>query len=173
MRPIVFYTSKLKPFGLPHNPSTCSESPDEPQLLSKCGIGRGTKMVPSLFLFASITTSNGRAAAMDRMAIVRRHCPSLFSINTSEVAVLGNGAFALSVDVTGLQTLNDTWSGSTGTTDYCRCSPHADVQFPLMTSSDWAWHSSMPPGARGTKADPFAAPQEGLSHFYGKCINFL
>ena len=123
-------------------------------------------MIASLFLFAIRKALNGRFSALDRMAIVRRHCPSLYSINTSEVAVLGNGAFALSVDVTGLQTLNDTWSGSKGETDYCRCPPHADVQFPLMTSSDWAWHSSMPPGLRGSRADPFAPPQEGLYHFF-------
>ena len=59
-------------------------------------------MIASLFLFAIRKALNGRFSALDRMAIVRRHCPSLYSINTSEVAVLGNGAFALSVDVTGL-----------------------------------------------------------------------
>ena len=56
----------------------------------------------SLFLFAIIKALNDHFSTLDHMTIVRRHCPSLYSINTSEVAVLGNGAFALSVDVTGL-----------------------------------------------------------------------
>ena len=98
---------------------------------------------------------------MDRETIVSRHRPSLTSINTSEVAVLGNGAFALSIDVTGLQTLNRTFSGvPNASSPYrCRCPAHADVFFPLMTGSDWGWHSFKPPGPPGSRADPFAPPQ--------------
>ena len=102
---------------------------------------------------------------LDRHAIVTRHSPSLHRINTSEVAVLGNGAFALSIDVTGLQTLNHTFSGTPNTSSpfRCRCPAHADVAFPLMTGSDWGWHSFKPPSSSTvhSKADPFAPPQPG------------
>ena len=98
---------------------------------------------------------------LDRRRIVCRNNPTLTSINTSEVTVLGNGAFALSIDVTGLQSLNDTFSGVTNTSSpfSCKCPAHADVFFPLMTGSDWGWHSFKPPGPPGSKADPFAPPQ--------------
>lgn len=118
-------------------------------------------------LSLAVATFAAAAAAppppLDRRGIVGRHCPSLSSINTSEVAVLGNGAFALAIDVTGLQTLNDTFSGVTNTSNpyRCRCPAHAEVYFPLMTGADWGWHSFKPPGAAGSKADPFAPPQYG------------
>ena len=100
-------------------------------------------------------------AAIDRHAVVSRHNPSLGRVNTSEVAVLGNGAFALGIDVTGLQTLNRTFSGVPNASSpfRCMCPAHADVFFPLMTGSDWGWHSFKPPGKPGSKADPFAPPQ--------------
>ena len=100
---------------------------------------------------------------IDRHAVVSRHNPSVTNVNTSEVAVLGNGAFALSIDVTGLQTLNGTYSGVPNASSpfQCNCPAHADVSFPLMTSADWAWHSFKPPGSPGSKADPFAEPQYG------------
>jgi|EP01047_Picozoa_sp_COSAG01_P038386 hypothetical protein len=123
-------------------------------------------------MLSTLTLGTAAAAAagmqqqpplIDRHAVVGRHCPSLSSINTSEVAVLGNGAFALSVDVTGLQTLNETFSGLVNTSNpyRCRCPAHAEVYFPLMTGADWGWHSFKPPGAAGSKADPFAPPQYG------------
>jgi len=101
--------------------------------------------------------------AIDRRAVVMRHNPSLHNINTSEVAVLGNGAFALSIDVTGMQTLNRTFSGVVNATSAfrCRCPAHAEVFFPLMTGSDWGWHSFKPPGQPGNRGDPFAPPQYG------------
>ena len=81
------------------------------------------------------------------------------------MAVLGNGAFALSIDVTGLQTLNQTFSGVANASSPfgCRCPghAHADVAFPLMTGSDWGWHSFKPPFPPGSGADPFAPPRYG------------
>ena len=44
----------------------------------------------------SVATST---AKLDRPAIVARHNPALHTINTSEVAVLGNGAFAAALTV--------------------------------------------------------------------------
>jgi hypothetical protein len=99
---------------------------------------------------------------IDRQEVVTRHAPSLQSINTSEVAVLGNGAFALSVDVTGLQTLNTTFSG---VSPPGKKLPHWDVYFPLVTSADWAWHSTPPPKP-GSAADPFAPP--GVGKFWDR-----
>ena len=43
----------------------------------------------------------------------------------------------------------------------CNCPAHAEVFFPLMTGSDWGWHSFRPPGPPGSKRDPFAPPQPG------------
>ena len=111
----------------------------------------------------SSTRPRNAEAPIDRHAVVTRHNPTLDKVNTSEVAVLGNGAFALSIDVTGLQTLNETFSGVPNTSSpfRCKCAAHAEVFFPLMTGSDWGWHSFKPPGPPGSKADPFAPPQLG------------
>ena len=79
--------------------------------------------------------ASAAAGRIDRHAVVVRHNPTLTNVNTSEVAVLGNGAFALSIDVTGLQTLNQTFSGVVNASSpfRCKCPAHAEVFFPLMT----------------------------------------
>ena len=83
------------------------------------GIVTMPSLRPAVLLLAQLTPAH--AAALDRRAIVARHSPSLIRVNTSEVAVLGNGAFALSIDVTGLQTLNRTFSGEVNTSSPFRC----------------------------------------------------
>jgi hypothetical protein len=119
-------------------------------------------MRPLLLALLLAQLTEPHAALLDRGAIVGRHSPSLCRVNTSEVTVLGNGAFALAIDVTGLQTLNRTFSGNVNATSpfRCMCPAHAEVFFPLMIGSDWGWHSFKPPGAPGSAADPFAPPQE-------------
>ena len=82
---------------------------------------------------AAVAALGAQSSPLDRPGIVGRHNPALHAVNSSEVLVLGNGAFALSVDVTGLQSLNDTaFSGEprgSHEPDYCRCPVHADVRW--------------------------------------------
>ena len=87
-------------------------------------------------LLAMLPALTRAEPVLDRPSIVRRHNPTLVSINSSEVLVLGNGAFAMAVDVTGLQTLNDTaFSGKPRLPhepDYCCCPAHSDVRYVYM-----------------------------------------
>jgi len=70
-------------------------------------------------------------ALIDREAVVSRH-DVLIQASTSaeldtanDVITIGNGAFAFNVDITGLQTFNDTYT-------------HLNLQ----TLADWGWHST-------------------------------
>ena len=53
-----------------------------------------------LALLPAVSCSARPAPALDRPSIVGRHNPTLASINSSELLVLGNGAFAMGIDVT-------------------------------------------------------------------------
>lgn len=61
---------------------------------------------------------------IDRKALVRRHNPILTTIDMQSPMTLGNGEFAFTADITGLQSLSD----------------YAGVS-PLCTMSHWGWHS--------------------------------
>ena len=64
------------------------------------------------------------ASPIDRRALVERHNVRLRAIETDSPLTVGNGEFATTVDVTGLQTLNASY-----------------LTFPpLQTMSHWAWH---------------------------------
>lgn len=63
------------------------------------------------------------AQPIDREALVRRHHVVLEAPLPDTPLSVGNGELAFSVDVTGLQTFPD------------------DYQVPLLTQSQWAWHS--------------------------------
>ena len=67
---------------------------------------------------------------IDRVAMVRRHCPVLTTANIRSPLQVGNGEFAFTADVTGLQTFAD---------EYLK-------GMPLGTLSDWGWHSFPNPG---------------------------
>ncbi len=62
---------------------------------------------------------------IDRMALVRRHCPVLTTANIRSPLQVGNGNFAFTADITGLQTFAGEYIKGT----------------PLGTLSNWAWHS--------------------------------
>ena len=62
---------------------------------------------------------------IDREALVRRNCPHLTEADTLASLSVGNGGFAFTADVTGLQTWPELYSGGV----------------PLGTMSDWGWHS--------------------------------
>ncbi|MEZ4828424.1 MAG: hypothetical protein R3C61_19350 [Bacteroidia bacterium] len=65
------------------------------------------------------------AARIDRQALVRRHTVVVKKIDPLSSLSVGNGAFAFTVDVTGLQTFPDLYTEGV----------------PLGTQSSWGWHS--------------------------------
>src|SRR5256714_8232367 len=67
------------------------------------------------------TTSPG----IDRQSVVQRHNPVVRKIDPFSALTVGNGEFAFTADVTGLQTFLDPY----------------DKEFPLCTTAHWAWHS--------------------------------
>jgi hypothetical protein len=82
-------------------------------------VGAAAAVVPAL-----------AAAAIDREALVRRHAPKVHAIEPGAVLTVGNGQFAFTVDVTGLQTLGESY--------------YSDGM-PLETLARWAWHENPNP----------------------------
>jgi hypothetical protein len=62
---------------------------------------------------------------LDRRALVRRHNPVLRAIEVRAPLSTGNGEFAFTADITGLQSLQSTYA----------------AHLPLCTQSQWGWHS--------------------------------
>jgi len=69
---------------------------------------------------------------INRRALVDRHCPGLQRFDSSCLFTVGNGEFAFTADVTGLQTFSDLY----------------DQTVPLGTMAQWAWRSQPPPAGR-------------------------
>src|SRR5438552_13243848 len=67
--------------------------------------------------------------AIDRIALVRRHNPVLTDLDPASPLSVGNGEFAFTADVTGLQTFDDAYLKTT----------------PLCTMSQWASHRDQRP----------------------------
>jgi hypothetical protein len=65
---------------------------------------------------------------IDRYELVRRHNPVLKDIDPWSPLSVGNGEFAFTVDITGLQTFTEIYDSYT----------------PLCTQSQWGWHSFKP-----------------------------
>ena len=78
----------------------------------------------------SLLLINGRAfsqnSKIDRKAVVNRHNVVLKEFNPMSPLSVGNGDFAFTVDVTGLQSFGDYYYKN---------------GIPLETLSNWAWHS--------------------------------
>ena len=72
--------------------------------------------------FSSCTSAS---AKIDRKALVERNNPHVTAIDTMASLTVGNGGFAFTVDVTGLQTFPEEYANGV----------------PLGTMSDWGWHS--------------------------------
>ncbi|RYU78569.1 hypothetical protein EWM57_13655 [Hymenobacter persicinus] len=66
-----------------------------------------------------------KAAPIDRKALVERHKVVLTTTDTLSSLSVGNGAFAFTADVTGLQTFPE----------------YYEKGVPLGTESEWGWHS--------------------------------
>ena len=86
-------------------------------------------------LFASVGISG--QAKIDRKAVVDRHRIVTTKTNPRSPAQVGNGEFAFSVDITGLQTF-----------------------VPFNTMSQWSWHSF--PLPEGCKVEDFKIRMEGM-----------
>ncbi len=72
---------------------------------------------------------------IDRQAVVQRHTVVLTKADTLASLSVGNGAFAMTADVTGLQTFPDEYAKG----------------IPLGTQSEWGWHSF--PNTEGYKIE--------------------
>ena len=107
--------------------------------MNRAGLG----LAVALILAPALTTST----PIDRYALVSRHNPTLRGPDPLSPLSLGNGGFAFTADITGLQTFPRFYdrdaqpAGSRGST-------------PLVTESEWGWHSF--PNPHGyTLADTF------------------
>jgi len=77
------------------------------------------------FLALAAVQGAAGSAPMGRRAIVERHNPTLREIDPRSPLTVGNGEFAFTADVTGLQSL----------------APAYENHVPLCTQSQWGWHS--------------------------------
>lgn len=96
------------------------------------------------------------APGIDRRELVRRHNPVLTSAHPTNVLTVGNGDFALSVDVSGLQSFPRDHEltpaprrlasdGFTGLPDQPAQPFSVDnFQIPLRTQSTWGWYETGP-----------------------------
>jgi hypothetical protein len=80
----------------------------------------------------TVNAGTGNAALpIDRQALVRRHNPLVQRVDPFSALSVGNGQFAFTADVTGLQTFLE---------------PYAK-EFPICTAAHWGWHTApMPSG---------------------------
>ena len=95
-------------------------------------------VVASLLLAACTTRGEQKpGVAIDRYALVTRHNPVLRSFDVESPLSVGNGEFAFTVDVTGLQTFAEAY----------------ETTIPLGTLSNWGWHTA--PNPNGWNIDKF------------------
>jgi hypothetical protein len=84
----------------------------------------------ALFITLSVGWSQEARPKIDRQALVTRHNPHLTAVNPWAPLSVGNGQFAFTADVTGLQTFYDHYQKN---------------GIPLETLARWAWHSNANP----------------------------
>jgi hypothetical protein len=68
---------------------------------------------------------------IDRQRLVKRHNPVLQAHNPASPLSVGNGEFAFTADITGLQSFPDLFAGG--------------ISIPLSTMSQWGWHTTPRP----------------------------
>jgi hypothetical protein len=108
-------------------------------------------------------TQNSRAlVVINRAALIARHNPLLHKLEPLSPLSVGNGEFAFTADITGLQTFPGNY----------------EKQMPLCTMSQWGWHSLPlpsgldPKGLRLTQYDTYgrsvgyATSSEGQTELY-------
>jgi hypothetical protein len=108
------------------------------------------------FLYLAGTTFAAQSArpadiAIDRRSLVRRHNPTLTDLDPRSPLSVGNGEFAFTADITGLQSLPQPYESG----------------IPLCTQSQWGWHSAPMP-------DGLATAQLRLEDFdtYGRPVGY-
>lgn len=90
------------------------------------------------------TLSSSAGTAIDRTDLVSRNSPTILKLDPLAPLAIGNGEFAFTADVTGLQTFPEAY----------------DTGIPLHTQSQWGWHSF--PNTNGYKpADAMESFQIG------------
>jgi hypothetical protein len=89
--------------------------------------------------------------AIDRHAVVARHNPVVHAIDPFSALSVGNGQFAFTADVTGLQTFLEPY----------------DADFPLCTASHWAWHTT--PAPAGIRREDF---RYKMYNAHGKTVGY-
>jgi hypothetical protein len=77
-----------------------------------------------------------RHSKIDRLNLVTRHNPTLHQVDPFSPFTIGNGSFAFTADITGLQSFQDYYN---------------QKGIPLETLSDWCWHSSPNPNGYSLK----------------------
>lgn len=85
---------------------------------------------------APLPSPKTRSARIDRPALVRRHNPALSALDPSSPLSLGNGEFAFTADITGLQTFPEAY----------------EKAMPLCTMAQWGWHTAPLPGGQEPKS---------------------
>jgi len=100
-----------------------------------------------LSMLPGVLTFGQQLESIDRHALVTRHNVVLTEIDTLGALSVGNGEFAFTADVTGLQTFPDLYENG----------------IPLGTQSQWGWHSF--PNPKGYEMDDaakkFRTPRRG------------
>src|SRR6185436_13417512 len=87
-----------------------------------------------------IGASAALAAPIDRHALVARHTPTITQVDAHAPFMVGNGNFAFTADITGLQTFPEQYSALA----------------PLVTMAQWSWHSF--PNPKGFRLDQAMRP---------------
>jgi hypothetical protein len=78
-----------------------------------------------LSVLALVSVCANAAKPIDRHALVTRHNPTVTAIDKAAPFMVGNGNFAFTADITGLQTFPEQYS----------------PLVPLLTQAQWSWHS--------------------------------
>ena len=97
----------------------------------------GPALAAATVLAARVPPDALAAPPIDRHALVSRHDVQLTRFDPESPLSVGNGEFAFTVDVTGLQTFADAFEDT----------------IPLATLSQWAWHTA--PNPNGWHIDRF------------------
>ena len=91
----------------------------------------GLALSAPAFAFDAAAKSSG--GKIDRGELVKRHNPTITKFDPFSALSVGNGEFAFTADMTGLQTFAD----------------ECEKDFPLCTASHWGWHTiPSPPGLK-------------------------
>ena len=90
------------------------------------------------------------AQGIDRRALVSRHNVNFRKIDPTSPAMVGNGNFAFTADITGLQTFPEQYS----------------PLVPLLTEAQWGWHSFSNPSHFKYEDSLVPVPVHGSTQYY-------